>query len=69
MNRQAGPCRPLSPKTTVMKSFISKQPIRTLLLAVLAIALSSCNRGYGCPTNFSLKGFISNMFEALIALF
>jgi hypothetical protein len=52
-----------------MKSFISKQPIRTLLLAVLAIALSSCNRGYGCPTNFSLKGFMGNLFEALVALF
>jgi hypothetical protein len=52
-----------------MKSFIAKQPVRTILLAVLTIALSSCNRGYGCPTNFSLKAFIGDVFEALVALF
>jgi len=52
-----------------MKSFFSKQPIRAALFVVLAIALSSCNRGYGCPTNFSLKGLISSGVEALIALF
>ena len=34
------------------KSIKNLLPVFVLLLCV--VALSSCNRGYGCPTNFSL---------------
>ena len=28
--------------------------LQTLLLLLAVFAVSSCNRGYGCPTNFSI---------------
>ena len=37
--------------------------------ALLATALSSCNRGYGCPTNFSLDGALDAVAAAVWVLF
>ncbi|HKK77802.1 MAG TPA: hypothetical protein VJ953_22180 [Saprospiraceae bacterium] len=34
--------------------------LQTLLLILAVFAISSCNRGYGCPTNFSIDD-ISNI--------
>jgi len=28
--------------------------LQTLLILLAIITVSSCNRGYGCPTNFSI---------------
>ncbi|MCB0571633.1 MAG: hypothetical protein KDC66_17805 [Phaeodactylibacter sp.] len=40
-------------------------------LAVVAIAavLSSCNRGYGCPSNFSMDDVLSTVVNAVISCF
>lgn len=36
------------------------------LLALAAVALSSCNRGVGCPTNFSLNA--TDMIDAVVSV-
>lgn len=42
----------------------NKNNTYTLLLAIICIAFlfSSCNRGYGCPGEFSLAEYILNLF-------
>ena len=48
----------------------SRQPFRplffALVLALAALSFSSCNRGYGCPNNFSID--LENTVEVLRAL-
>lgn len=34
-----------------------------------AVILSSCNRGYGCPTNFSLNDVFSTLVDVVANLF
>ena len=36
-----------------MKKLMIKRKFFPVLLFLAAMALSSCNRGYGCPTNLS----------------
>ena len=49
---------------------ISRQRInKTALFALAAMALSSCNRGYGCPTDFDAGTFIETMQSFLSVLF
>ena len=40
---------------------------RSLVLASGAslLLLSSCNRGFGCPTNLSLDGFVSGLLALI----
>jgi hypothetical protein len=33
----------------MQKTFLKKAIIPVILLAILAVAMSSCQRGYGCP--------------------
>jgi len=39
-----------------------------LLIFVAAVAFSSCNRGYGCPNNFSLDT-VAEMVQGLVSMF
>jgi hypothetical protein len=34
-------------------------------LVALALSFSSCNRGYGCPNNFSLSDVLTTVLAAL----
>ncbi len=38
-----------------MKSKIFRSILVVAALSITALSFSSCNRGYGCPTNFSLQ--------------
>ena len=49
-----------------MKTF-SRQRIINLALALGAIVVfSSCNRGYGCPTNFSINDWLIDTVKVVI---
>ena len=40
----------------------------SILIATLAVVLlSSCNRGYGCPNNFSLD--LNDVIQTVVAIF
>ncbi|NJL74820.1 MAG: hypothetical protein HC892_07075 [Saprospiraceae bacterium] len=47
-----------------MKKSIKKALVFIGFLALTA-SFSSCNRGYGCPNNFSLESVISNVINGL----
>jgi|AntRauTorckE5430_2_1112549.scaffolds.fasta_scaffold14603_2 hypothetical protein len=48
---------------------ISPNPRFFLALAAIALmALTSCNRGVGCPTNFSLNEFLQDGVSVIISL-
>ncbi|MEQ8705842.1 MAG: hypothetical protein RIC19_18080 [Phaeodactylibacter sp.] len=40
----------------------------TALAVVAATALSSCNRGYGCPNNFSLNDALNTVVDTVITV-
>ncbi len=40
----------------------------TTLIASLAISMSSCNRGIGCPSDFSVKQVVSNVVTSIFHL-
>lgn len=46
---------------------VSRQRIAqvTLFLAT-SVFLSSCNRGYGCPTDFSIDEVAINLFNTVV---
>jgi hypothetical protein len=48
---------------------LSKKPLNLLAAAAIIVCFSSCNRGYGCPTNFSISDFFQDLCVALIGLF
>lgn len=43
----------------------AKLPVLSFLL-FMAIASTSCNRGVGCPTNFSVEDIAKNTIERVI---
>jgi hypothetical protein len=46
-----------------------KKNIKNTVVAFVAIAaLSSCNRGYGCPNNFSLNDALSTFVDTAITV-
>jgi hypothetical protein len=48
---------------------MKKKNLRTLTVMVAlfsVVALSSCNRGYGCPNNFSLNDAFSTVVTTVI---
>lgn len=47
-----------------MKSNIIRSILAVAILALAAISFSSCNRGYGCPTNFSISSVTSAVLSA-----
>jgi hypothetical protein len=51
----------------IRKAF-SKSSTLALLLLVCASAFS-CNRGYGCPTNFSLDDVFNVAVQVVVAIF
>lgn len=38
-----------------MKTKIFRSIVLLAALSLTALSFSSCNRGYGCPTNFSIR--------------
>jgi hypothetical protein len=46
---------------------VSKKALRVLAAASIIVAFSSCNRGYGCPSNFSLGDFFQDLVIAVVA--
>lgn len=52
-----------------MKINFRSPRIFVLLAAVATTTLSSCNRGMGCPTNFSLNELIDACVSVAINLF
>lgn len=49
---------------------IASTPRFFVALAILGMAaLSSCNRGVGCPTNFSLNEFLHDCVSVAITMF
>ncbi|MCR9100706.1 MAG: hypothetical protein NXI25_12180 [bacterium] len=46
-----------------------KKIVKNTALAVIAVtALSSCNRGYGCPNNFSLNDALTTVVDTVITV-
>lgn len=41
----------------------SRPALFLLALAFAAVSLSSCNRGYGCPNNFSLDADVVTVLQ------
>lgn len=37
--------------------------------AIVMMSISSCNRGYGCPSNFSLESSIGDVISVLATFF
>jgi len=52
-----------------MKSIFSKRTTTQLAFLLLVTVVSSCNRGYGCPTNFSLQDEIVELVTKAVSLF
>ena len=44
---------------------IKKIIYTTTLLGALALAMTSCNRGIGCPSDFSVKQVVPNIVTSL----
>ncbi len=44
----------------------SVKRILPLLAVVLTLFVSSCNRGYGCPTNFSINEWWVDVVKAVL---
>lgn len=42
-------------KVLSMKTKIFRSIVLLAALSLTALSFSSCNRGYGCPTNFSIR--------------
>lgn len=51
-----------------MKSQIKKSQ-HTLLACAVIVLCFSCNRGYGCPTNFSFTDLITEAIKTVFSLF
>ncbi|MEL7161587.1 MAG: hypothetical protein AAFN92_12585 [Bacteroidota bacterium] len=49
-----------------MKFFARKSRFFVALAAVAMTTLTSCNRGVGCPTNFSLNEFLGECVTVAI---
>ncbi|MBV6655993.1 MAG: hypothetical protein KI786_19640 [Mameliella sp.] len=46
-----------------------KKVVKNSAFAILAVtALSSCNRGYGCPNNFSLNDALTAVVDTVITV-
>ncbi|MCB0687590.1 MAG: hypothetical protein KDC53_13740 [Saprospiraceae bacterium] len=44
---------------------IKKIIYTTTLLAAFAVAMSSCNRGIGCPSDFSVEQVVPNIVSSI----
>ncbi|WP_068216194.1 hypothetical protein [Lewinella sp. 4G2] len=52
---------------SLKSSTTSLRTVSMLLAGVAAVSLSSCNRGMGCPTNFSLSESVADLAQCLLA--
>ena len=48
-----------------MKTFSLKRSIAVVLLVFASLAFSSCNRGVGCPNNFSMGDVVKTFVKQL----
>lgn len=46
-----------------MKKVNLKQFLAIGALLIFTASMTSCNRGYGCPQNFSIKSFVSQLAD------
>ncbi len=51
-----------------MKSRKIRSIVAVFLFAALAFSLSSCNRGLGCPSNFSVKTVVNKTVDVAPAI-
>ncbi|MEN0006233.1 MAG: hypothetical protein AAF798_18930 [Bacteroidota bacterium] len=51
-----------------MKSKRFKKYLYVALLLVSASAFSSCNRGYGCPNNFSVNDTVVELVKTAVTV-
>lgn len=42
--------------------------VRTIVLLLVVVSLSACNRGYGCPTNFEMNESVTTVVTTLFNL-
>ena len=45
-----------------------KKDARNILALLTILAVTSCNRGYGCPTNFSVEDLLVQVIKAFLAV-
>ncbi len=45
------------------------RPQLLFVAAFLLTTLSACNKGYGCPSNFSIEDALTTLVKALLPLF
>ena len=50
-----------------MKRSFKASRLSVPVVAAVLLALSSCNRGYGCPTNFSIEEVLGSCVQAVLA--
>ena len=50
---------------TIMKKNFFKNAILLVAFAATLGAMTSCNRGYGCPTNFSAGDVVSTLTKVI----
>jgi hypothetical protein len=54
---------------SIGKQEAMKNIVKNTAIAVVAItAFSSCNRGYGCPNNFSLNDVLTTFVDTAITV-
>ena len=51
-----------------MKGINRKRALHFLALLFLVTLSASCNRGYGCPTNFSLQDELLELVGKVVSL-
>lgn len=52
-----------------MKRIAPNSRFFVVLAGLAMLGLSSCNRGVGCPTNFSINEFVHDVVSVAINLF
>jgi hypothetical protein len=48
-----------------MRRNLLKKLLPIVVLAILGLSVSSCNRGMGCPSNFSAKAVVSQLSHSI----
>lgn len=47
---------------------VASKSLRLVVVLTLTIGAFSCNRGYGCPTNFSLQEWFGDLLQLTLTL-
>lgn len=52
----------------IMKTSSFRRLLPVAVAFVALVSLSSCNRGVGCPSNFSLQGIVTTVVDWTLAV-